>query len=130
MEYGLNGIDLQLGAECPDVRSGGWSFELVQEEGSNEAELVFTARIDEGWHLYSQFLGDDGPIPTQFYFKDSANYERTGPTEEITPPVLEYDPNFEMELLYFSEEAVFSQKGQDPEARGGGDQGGAGVHGL
>ena len=87
-----------------------WSFELVQEEGSNEAELVFTARIDEGWHLYSQFLGDDGPIPTQFYFKDSANYERTGPTEEITPPVLEYDPNFEMELLYFSEEAVFSQK--------------------
>ena len=59
-----------------------WSFELVQEEGSNEAELVFTARIDEGWHLYSQFLGDDGPIPTQFYFKDSANYERTGPTRD------------------------------------------------
>ena len=33
-----------------------WSFELIQEAGSNEAELVFTARIDEGWHLYSQFL--------------------------------------------------------------------------
>ena len=87
-----------------------WSFELIQEAGSNEAELVFTARIDEGWHLYSQFLGDDGPIPTAFYFNDSANYKRIGPTEEITPPVLEYDPNFEMELLYFSEEAVFSQK--------------------
>ena len=30
--------------------------------GDNEAEIVFTASIDPGWHVYSTDLGQEGPI--------------------------------------------------------------------
>lgn len=87
-----------------------WSFEVKQEEGSNMASLILKAEIEDHWHLYSQHLGDDGPIPTTFYFKESDVYKLVGETEETTKPVLEYDPNFEMDLLYFNHEAIFTQK--------------------
>ena len=29
---------------------------------ADEAEVVFTAAIDKGWHVYSTDLGDGGPI--------------------------------------------------------------------
>ena len=32
-----------------------------------EYELIFKARIDEGWTIYSQELVGDGPIPTSFF---------------------------------------------------------------
>ena len=31
-----------------------------------EAEIVFTASIEKGWHVYSTGLGDDGPISATF----------------------------------------------------------------
>lgn len=87
-----------------------WTFEVKQEKGSNKADLILKASIEEHWHLYSQHLGDDGPIPTSFVFNPSDDYKLIGETEETTKPTLEYDPNFEMDLLYFSHEAIFTQK--------------------
>ena len=34
--------------------------------GGDEAEIVFSAKIDKGWHLYSTELGSDGPISASF----------------------------------------------------------------
>ena len=87
-----------------------WSFEVRQTPGNNQAELILRAEIEDGWHLYSQFLEEDGPIPTSFQFNEDAAYRKLGKTEETTKPTLEYDPNFEMDLLYFSHQAVFTQK--------------------
>ena len=86
-----------------------WDFSVEQQDGSNQASLVLTATIEDGWHLYSQHLDDDGPIPTTFNFASSADYRLIGETEETTKPILEYDPNFEMDLLYFSKKAIFTQ---------------------
>ena len=33
---------------------------------ADEAEVVFTAAIDKGWHVYSTDLGDGGPISATF----------------------------------------------------------------
>jgi thiol:disulfide interchange protein DsbD len=86
-----------------------WSF-FKSEIKNGNVELSFKADIDEGWHLYSQHLPEGGPIPTSFSFeKDSLNFELIGEVRE-PDPIKEYDPNFEMELLFFGKEAVFTQK--------------------
>ena len=48
-------------------------------------------------------------IKTTFVFDPTAQYELTGPVEE-GKAVDYYDPNFEMQLKYFSHTAVFKQK--------------------
>ena len=84
-----------------------WTFDV--EHNGNEAVLQIKATIDEGWHLYSQTIPEDGPIPTSFTFAPSESFELVGPVEEGEPHV-EFDPNFDMELRYFGDEAVFTQK--------------------
>lgn len=85
-------------------------WEFSQEDlGGGEYNLIFKASIEDGWYLYSQFVEDDGPLPTTFTFFESDSYELVGTTQEGEPKQ-EYDPNFDMVLSYFTKEAVFSQK--------------------
>ena len=85
-----------------------WSFKIEQTK-PDEATLIFTAKLDSGWHLYSQFLTGDGPVPTKFNLNASSHYKLSGKTEE-GKPLIEYDKNFDMDLKYFEHEAVFKQK--------------------
>ena len=75
-----------------------------------EFELVMTAKIDKGWHLYSTDLPDGGPIKTSFYFENLENVELVGkviPNKEATE---EFDKSFQMDLRWFSGEVSFTQK--------------------
>ncbi len=85
-----------------------WSFSVEQTK-PDEAVLILTAKLDSGWHLYSQHIAGDGPIPTHFTFNASPNYKPAGKTEE-GKPISEYDKNFDLELKYFEHEAKFRQK--------------------
>ena len=87
-----------------------WSYES-KKNSDQEYELIFTATIDENWAVYSQFIGDDGPIPTTFTFEDNSNIELVGSvTESNENKVTKYDPVFDMELSKFFKKAVFTQK--------------------
>ncbi|NNC69849.1 MAG: hypothetical protein HKN90_03395, partial [Flavobacteriaceae bacterium] len=87
-----------------------WSYEYKQIS-DNEYELIFTANIDENWAVYSQFINDDGPIPTTFTFEESDAVEFIGNVEESDEnKVTKYDAVFEMELSKFFNQAVFTQK--------------------
>ena len=83
----------------------------VEQTKAGMATLVITAHIDEGWHMYSQNLGnvDFGPLPTAFKFTSSNYFDTEGKTSEEKPEE-EYDPNFDMKLKYFSHSPVFRQK--------------------
>ena len=84
-----------------------WEFSQKQISDT-EIELKFKATIEEGWHLYSQHIGDDGPVPTEFTFTTDGGYELIdGVTEG--EPIEEFDPNFDMILKYFGNEAIFTQ---------------------
>lgn len=86
-----------------------WSYSVNKLE-NNEAELIFKAKIQKGWHLYSQFLSrDDGPIATSFNFETSTKYELIGKVAE-GKAITEYDSNFDMDLNYFKDKATFKQK--------------------
>ncbi len=85
-----------------------WQFSQKQISES-EHELIFTATIDEGWHLYSQFIDEGGPIPTGFFYDENKAVEIIGKVSEPEAHT-EYDANFKMDLSYFGHEAVFTQK--------------------
>ena len=86
-----------------------WSHSLEHVEG-DEFVIHFDAVIEDGWYVYSQFLEEDGPIPTSINF-DSPSFELVGKPEESGPQrKMEYDRNFEMDLIKFKKSARFSQK--------------------
>ncbi|PKQ65669.1 disulfide bond formation protein DsbD [Labilibaculum filiforme] len=86
-----------------------WNF-TTEQVSNTEVNLVFTAKIDKEWHLYSQHFPDGGPIRFSYTFVESGNYELIGDLEEITKPKTEYDDIFEMDIQYFVEEAILKQK--------------------
>ena len=69
------------------------------------AEVILTATIDEGWHLYTQDLPEGGPVATRFSYKQPA----LGATTTSAQVHSDYDDNFEMELTYYESKAVFHQ---------------------
>lgn len=84
-----------------------WSFSK-NDLGNNEYELVFTATIDNHWHLYSQKI-DMQPPATLFVFEDNASVELIGKVIETESEEM-FDPNFDMMIRFFSDKAVFTQK--------------------
>ncbi len=81
----------------------------TEKTGDKTIDLFFTAHIDEGYHLYSLNVPENGPLPTVFEFEPSDAFETVGKTSEVTTPVEEYDEVFEMNIKYFLKEATFKQ---------------------
>ena len=98
-----------LGMSAQILKPATWSFSNKQVSDT-EFELVITANIDNGWHLYSQFIGDGGPVATSFKFKPSSDYELVGKVSESPKPKKIYEKAFEMEVAFFEKKAVFTQK--------------------
>lgn len=99
------------------LASGMWAQQLdpakwkytVKDLSATEAELVFTATIDAGWHLYSQYTDPAGPLPLVFEFEPSDSYELVGKVREPKPHE-ENDPLFGCVVKSFDGVAVFRQK--------------------
>lgn len=86
-----------------------WSF-TQNKISDNEYELLFTAKMDEGWHMYSTDLPDGGPIKTSFYFETTENAVLVGEPVPNKTAVEEFDKSFQMDLRWFEEEVIFTQK--------------------
>ena len=76
----------------------------------NEAEIVFTASIDDGWHVYSTDLGDGGPISATFNVEKMEGAETVGKLRPRGKELKQFDQIFEMNLRYFEHAATFVQK--------------------
>ena len=85
-----------------------WSFQ-VKDLNGNESELIFTAQLDEGWHLYSQHTDPMGPIGISFEFTPSKDYALKGKVSEPKPHE-EFDKDFNCTVRSFSGRVVFRQK--------------------
>jgi len=86
-----------------------WSYSNKQVS-ETEFDLVLTANIDNSWHLYSQFIGEGGPVPTSFKFKPSPDYTLVGKVSESPKPKKIFEKVFEMEVTFFEKKATFTQK--------------------
>jgi hypothetical protein len=84
-----------------------WKNSIVEIEGKKHIKMEAT--IKNGWHLYSQFIEGDGPVPTSFTFTESKNYSLIGKVKEEKAKTT-YDSNFDMEISYFEGTTVFTQE--------------------
>ncbi len=87
-----------------------WSF-TVKKVSSDQFDLLINAKIDAGNHLYSQFIAEDGPIPTTFSFEKSKDYVLVGKVKETGNRKEAIEPLFDnMKLIWFEDNAVFTQR--------------------
>ena len=85
-----------------------WEFSIEQTK-ADEATLIFKAKIDKEWHIYSQFTPDIGPTPMTFTFKDASCYQLSGKVIEPKPHE-EFDSTFGGKVLTFEGEIILKQK--------------------
>lgn len=81
----------------------------VEKISDTEFNLVTTATIDTGWHMYAQEVPKGGPRPTVFTYKPNDSYELIGNTSEDVG-ITKNDKTFKMVIKYFENKAVFKQK--------------------
>ncbi|GGD20699.1 protein-disulfide reductase DsbD family protein [Hyunsoonleella pacifica] len=81
----------------------------VEKVSDTEYKLISKASIQNGWHLYSQNVPEDGPIPTTFTYNNAeASFTLVGDTKEEEGHTVN-DPVFEMEITFFEKTATFEQ---------------------
>lgn len=86
-----------------------WEFGL-NDSGSAEKELLFTATLENGWHLYDMNLPEGGPVSTAFTFETIQGAELVGAPYATTKPTTVFDELFDMELRWFGGKVTFVQK--------------------
>ncbi len=91
------------------IKPVSWAFS-VKQLPNNEAELIFQAKVEPNWHMYSQFFEEGGPVKMTFAFEDSKNYKRIGKVIEVTKPHKEHDDIFDIDVQYFDGQATLKQK--------------------
>ncbi|MCX6333815.1 MAG: thioredoxin family protein [Bacteroidia bacterium] len=103
----LLALSLSLCAQIYDPVS--WDF-TYEKKGNQIYELVFSALIEEGSHIYSMDVPKGGPIPTSFSFDTVAAFSFDGKPFEVTTPEEKYEEAFGFNIKSFSEKAEFRQK--------------------
>lgn len=86
-----------------------WSFEL-KNTSKTTADIILKSSIDEGWHLYGMDIPKDGPRPTSIVFESIKGAKLEGKVQSKSKLKEVYDPNFDMKLSWYANEAVFVQK--------------------
>ncbi|MGH9935028.1 MAG: protein-disulfide reductase DsbD N-terminal domain-containing protein [Blastocatellia bacterium] len=84
-----------------------WSLKVVNATATNEALTAeLTAKIEDGWHLYSLTPITNGPKPTRITLPAAQAFELAGEIE-APDPFVGTDPNFGIEVEYYEESATF-----------------------
>ncbi|MDA7559054.1 protein-disulfide reductase DsbD family protein, partial [Flavobacteriaceae bacterium] len=87
-----------------------WKFES-NKIGENEFNLNFSALLEDDWAIYSHYLEDGGPLPTNFTFTPNSDYELVGQLiEQDLNRVTKHDSVFDMVVTKFYKEARFTQR--------------------
>ena len=75
-----------------------------------EAEIVFSGRIEAGWHIYSTNLGNSGPTEASFHVNKADGIELVGKLMPRGNEKSHFDAMFGMNVRYFEGTAQFVQK--------------------
>jgi Disulphide bond corrector protein DsbC len=87
-----------------------WTSESVKIN-ANEYNLVFTANIEDGWNIYSQYLkNDDGPVKTSITYDNKAGFELVGKNEETGEIKKIMDEMLGMEVIKIKHKGIFTQR--------------------
>jgi len=86
-------------------------FSVQQKQVSpTEVEVIFTAKIDQGWHVYSTNLPADGPTSASLHVDKAEGVTPVGKLTTRGKELNVYDKTFEMKLRYFENSVGFVQR--------------------
>lgn len=80
----------------------------IEKTTETDYNLIFTATIKNTWHLYSQNVPENGPLPTVFNLNPNSSYSCVGEVKEEKGKTV-YEDVFEMKIKYFETKAIFKQ---------------------
>ena len=82
----------------------------LKKVSDSEAELLFTATIDAGWHVYSTDLGNSGPVSATFHADKMEGAQTAGKLKARGKEQKHFDKLFDMEVRYFEQSVTFVQR--------------------
>ena len=86
-------------------------FSVQQKQVSpTEVEVIFTAKIDQGWHVYSTNIPADGPTSASLHVDKAEGVTPVGKLTTRGKELNVYDKTFEMKLRYFENSVGFVQR--------------------
>ncbi|MBK5214720.1 MAG: thioredoxin family protein [Flavobacteriaceae bacterium] len=85
-----------------------WSTS-IKKISKTEYDLISKATIEVKWHLYSQVVPDNGPLPTNLTFEENSAYKLVGKAKESKGHTV-HDPVFDMVITFFENTATFTQR--------------------
>lgn len=86
-----------------------WKIKL-EDSDSSVKTLLFSAKLDNGWHLYDMNLPEGGPISTSFNYETLKGAKTVGSPVPSKKATTVYDEQFEMNLSWYAHEVSFTQK--------------------
>ncbi len=100
-----------LAASAQILKPAKWTFtpSKTSAKVGETIDLVFTAKIDADWYMYSSELKVDGPLPTEAKFTKNDTYTLVGKLVPVKPKE-KFDDIWGGKVQYFEHEAKFIQK--------------------
>ncbi len=98
-----------LMADAPEPVKWSFSYNKISD---GVYDLIYTASIEEGWNVYSQFIDEGGPVPTMITYEDLGGATLDGDATEAGHRKEGIDPIFEMQVIKFlsDEDFVITQR--------------------
>jgi thiol:disulfide interchange protein DsbD len=85
-----------------------WTSSAQKVDGG-QYKVTITASVPAPWHIYSQNIGDGGPVPTSFTFTKNPLLTLVGKTKESGKMQTVHDKNFDMDVKYYADKVSFTQ---------------------
>lgn len=77
-----------------------------------EVDVIFTGKIDNGWHVYSTGLPADGPVSATLTTEKAEGVKPLGKLKAQGKEISNFDQVFGMKLRYFEKSVTFVQRYQ------------------
>lgn len=83
-----------------------WNYKIEHVDG-NTYNLIFTAQVQDGWTVYSQYTSEDGPVPTSVNYDESSGIEFLGKATESGSKKEGMDNYFGVNVIKFTADKPF-----------------------
>jgi thiol:disulfide interchange protein DsbD len=93
---------ISSGVDAQKIMPAKWSWALSKPNPAvgETVDLIFTLKMDKGWHHFATDFDEGGPIITTIKFKPNDSYELIGKLKSINP-IKKRDEIFEVNVAYF-----------------------------
>lgn len=85
-----------------------WTYS-AEKKADKTYDIKIVAKFANPWHLYSQSTPAGGPVPTSITFKTNPLISKDGSVKEVGNMKKYKDPNFGVDVKYYSDQVVFVQ---------------------